>query len=447
MALYRMPAYPYVAPAVVITGQPGIGKSIWIYYALRRRLAERKPVIWYLDQTRYLFVEEGVYKVPDEFHDFTVFVWTLVDSDEDEGGVPENLVMRHTRHSVIYCSSPSRDRWSRLHKTVRHYNFIMNPWKSKEILRVTSTSPPGAILHESVNRVFNEFGPTPRLCIDYLCYDKIEQYRKDVQEAISNLTANELQRLFQHSRSLTMDAISRKIFLISREDRDNVRSRPIVSPITSFIKSRLANHFRTLERGEQIRLYKYLSQFPGSRATAYIFFEAAAQRCFQDGVTLELLPMVRLPSSQRRGGNPQWYSSHIFLHNATLEAARQQALGKRQSLNIPQHLPIVEYTDDGPSSIISNVIYLPELTNQVALDAFILMNNLLYIFQFSTGSVHDIKAGLVDFISKCPGPPSMDKCYFVFIHPPDHTLACPQPRELEMRELHPCSAVLDFDKL
>jgi hypothetical protein len=44
---------------------------------------ERKPVIWYLDQTRYLFVEEGVYKVPDEFKElfkashFQVFVWTL----------------------------------------------------------------------------------------------------------------------------------------------------------------------------------------------------------------------------------------------------------------------------------------------------------------------------------------------------------------------------------
>ena len=43
------------------------GKSVWIYYALRRFLAERKPVIWYMDQTRYLFVEESVYKVPDEF--------------------------------------------------------------------------------------------------------------------------------------------------------------------------------------------------------------------------------------------------------------------------------------------------------------------------------------------------------------------------------------------
>ncbi|KAK2464479.1 hypothetical protein APHAL10511_003458 [Amanita phalloides] len=419
MALYRTPAYPYLAPAVVITGQPGIGKSIWIYYALRRRLAERKPVIWYYRKTRY----------------------------DAKGGVPENLVMRHTRHFVIYCSSPSQDRWSRLHKTVRDYVFIMNPWKSKEILRVTSTLPPGAILHESVNRVFNEFGPTPRLCIDYLCYDKdkIEQYRKDVQEAISNLTANELQRLFQHSHSLTMDAISHKICLISREDRENVRSSAIVSPITSFIKSRLANHFRTLERGEKIRLYKYFSKVPDSRATAGIFFEAAAQGCFQDGITLELLPMVRLPPSQRK---PQWYSSHVFLHNPTLEAERQQALQNRRLLSLSGDLPTVEYTDDDLSSIIPDVIYVPKSTNQVALDCFIHSEEVLYMFQFSVGQDHDIKSGLIDFIRKCSGRPlSMDRCRFVFIHPPNHTLVCPQPRDPEMQELHPWSAVLDFDKL
>src|SRR5271154_347405 len=113
-----------------------VGKSIWIYYALRRRLAERKPVIWYFHSTRYLFVEEGVYKVPDRFHAFKVFVWTLVDSDEAQDGVPGYLVMQDTSHFVIYTTSPSKDRWSRLHKTVRTEIVIMNPWKRKEILRV-----------------------------------------------------------------------------------------------------------------------------------------------------------------------------------------------------------------------------------------------------------------------------------------------------------------------
>ena len=93
-------------------------------------------MIWYFDKKRYLFVEEGVYQVPDEFYNFKFFVWTLVDSDFSKDGVPENLVMRNTRHFVIYCTSPNQDRWSRLHKTVRCHTMIMNPWKKKEIIRV-----------------------------------------------------------------------------------------------------------------------------------------------------------------------------------------------------------------------------------------------------------------------------------------------------------------------
>lgn len=173
-----------------------------------------------------------------------------------------------------------------------------------------------------------------------------------------------------------MDAVSHNICLTSRKDRKNVYSKAIASVITSSIKSRL---FRTLERGEQIRLYKYLSRVPDSRATAGIFFEAAAQGYFQGGVTLELLPMVRLPLKVKPIlGGIQVLFLFIIQHWKQLV---KKALQERQSINIPLHLTIEEYRDDGPSSIKSNVFYVPELTNQVALDSFILMDGLLHSFQ------------------------------------------------------------------
>ena len=166
--------------------------------------------------------------------------------------------------------------------------------------------------------------------------------------------------------------------------------------------------------GEQIRLYKYFSKVPESRKTVGIFYEAAGQRRLQEGITLELLPMVRLPSSQRKG-NSRWYSSHVFHHNEILEAARQQALQEPQSLNIPRDLPIDEYTDNGLSSVMPDVIYVPESTSQVALDSSILTKDLHYIFQFSIAKHHDIKPGLINLTRKCPEL-SMDQCRFIFIH-------------------------------
>jgi hypothetical protein len=103
-----------------------------------------------------------------------------------------------------------------------------------------STLLPSTIPHESVNPVFNELGPIPRLCIDYLGTGLIEEYRKDVQKAISNVTTGEeLERLFQNSLSLTMNAVSHKKYLISRQDKENLYGDTIVSPITPAITSRL----------------------------------------------------------------------------------------------------------------------------------------------------------------------------------------------------------------
>jgi hypothetical protein len=96
----------------------------------------------------------------------------------------------------------------------------------------------------------------------------MEQYEEDVEKEISSLTIDGLERLFDDSSSLTMDGASHMICLLRRKDRENVYSRAMVSPITSSIKSRLASRFRTLERHEQIRLYKRFSKVPDSRATA-----------------------------------------------------------------------------------------------------------------------------------------------------------------------------------
>jgi hypothetical protein len=148
------------APAAVLTGQPGIGewssiihrfmilvlksyvvnkgKSIWIYYALRRRLAEKHPVLWLWDKQYYLFVEEGVYQAPHKFGktNFHAIVWTLVDSNESNEGVPESLIVHGTRLFVIYSTSPRRKRWKSMTQTVVKITLIMNPWTRKELFRV-----------------------------------------------------------------------------------------------------------------------------------------------------------------------------------------------------------------------------------------------------------------------------------------------------------------------
>ena len=144
------------AQALVITGQPGIGeysrlylqgtlliaiegKTVSLVYALRRRCAEKKPVIWHTVSGSYIFVEDGVYIMAPDFqlNEFKVFVWTLVDSED---GVPPHLVENRTRLFVLYASS-NKDHWKRLHKNVEDVTVVMNPWTWREIHRACVCHP------------------------------------------------------------------------------------------------------------------------------------------------------------------------------------------------------------------------------------------------------------------------------------------------------------------
>ena len=103
--------------------------------------------------------------------------------------------------------------------------------------------------HAGINDVYDRYGPVPRLCIDIFSETvQFLQYQKDVHKAISHITLEQLKRLFEDASSLHLDDISRKICLISREDRNDVTSEFTVSPITLSIQTRLAGQIRKLDR-------------------------------------------------------------------------------------------------------------------------------------------------------------------------------------------------------
>ena len=111
------------------------GKSYWALYALCRCLAKKKPVMWYSESRLYLFVEEGVYESPERaLHTvFKTLVWTFVDTDQAKEGVPPHLAEHRTKHFIIYTTSPTLSRWSRLAKTTQCAVCVMNPWNKTEI--------------------------------------------------------------------------------------------------------------------------------------------------------------------------------------------------------------------------------------------------------------------------------------------------------------------------
>jgi hypothetical protein len=88
-----------------------------------------------------------------------------------------------------------------------------------------------------------------------------------------------------------------------------------------------------------------------------------------------------------------------------------------------------------------NIFYVLEATNQSALDSFILLDDVLYIFQITIKSTHNINHGLIKSANNYGFPP-MDRWQLVFIIPPNHTLMVPQPWRLAMCNLSVYLAVV-----
>ena len=294
---------------------------------------------------------------------------------------------------------------------------------------------------ELINDVFDRFGPTPRLCIEYAHEQAhLHDYKDKLRETISELTIEHLERLFKDSRSLSMNAHSQKICLINR--KGDLPGQTVVTTITRFIEQRLGSQFRKMTRADQICLYQRFAKVPDSSALAGILFEAAGQGQLQDGIKLDIMPMVRL-SESRQGSLPQWHSGPL-VNKLALDESRQQDLEEQIKINIPEP-EVAEYGDGGLLSITANILYLPQSTNQVALDSFILFEKFLYIFHFAVGEKHDIKSGLVDWLGRCSGVPPMTHWRFVFVMEPNQHLTCPQPRSLNLRKLQPFSAVMTLE--
>ena len=106
-----------------------------------------------------------------------------------------------------------------------------------------------------------------------------------------------------------------------------------------------------------------------------MLFETLGQRILQENISLEMVPMVRLDKVPH--GKPQWHLSHIFPIQFW---SRLEALNDRSHLDVKPTRVVQSVV---PSPVKEGVYYVPEKTNQVAIDSFVVSGGHLYVFQFT----------------------------------------------------------------
>jgi len=318
--------------------------------------------------------------------------------------------------------------------------------------------PCSAVIHglkatdPGIDQLYNQFGPTPRICFHFLKDGALSiVYKARYEEALKKLSLNMLDDMTSQREKFSIDTESHTLLLVRRVPRkDLIRANLNVSdgkefsygssePITHAVKLELRNQLRKETRAAQIKLYKSLENVEGTRRIAGLVFESLAQSILEKKIALELVPMVKRESGESGQGKklPRWHSDHGDGANPL----------SGRLIDIKPVGTFV-YPRSKLDEIEDMVYHVPEAQNQVPFDSFILADQKLYIFQFSIGSDHPIKNGIVPFFSQRSLPPRED-WHFVFVVPPGprSEISCPQPRDSDLNaflsKMNLFSAVLD----
>ncbi|KAF9230645.1 hypothetical protein BU15DRAFT_83374 [Melanogaster broomeanus] len=142
LAMETLEGEDYQGGAVVV-GQPGIGKTFFLVYALVERLRKEQPTAFQFDPDMYfLFTENGITAHPtNDAQPLKLLpgtIWALSDSNEETIQLARAfLCARNAR--VIQATSPNAERWKEWRKQyMAHiYIIIRNMTKSLFVLNHT----------------------------------------------------------------------------------------------------------------------------------------------------------------------------------------------------------------------------------------------------------------------------------------------------------------------
>ncbi|KAH9972535.1 hypothetical protein BGW80DRAFT_356581 [Lactifluus volemus] len=407
-------------PAVVVTGQPGIGKSYWAYYALRRRLGDKSDTLWYQASESYLFCSEGVLIVPAEFlfRKFSERIWTLIDSSQSPGGIPIKLL---DGVFPIYLTSPERARWSTLAQSWSDHRAIMNPWTRAEVKYAMSSliSNNEGRINDASQR-YDLLGPTAHLCLE-MTPDRVEAHVQHRDAQIAQSSPDLFEKIFSSFHEEEQPDLLHKICLIRRKPGSALGHADYTTQlISAAVEQQVAQRLEDFTIDQLLGMWKNFSRLRDTRGLGMAgkIFEVFVHRKFSTSIELNATPMVR--------SNVAKYCWHALFSNTLPKTIIYGVAQENVPLRVNVDRRFV-YAANTPLNIEPNVYYVPRSDQHVAFDSFIFSEGYLNLFQFTAGHSHKIKDGFIKILASwCSGLPAETNLRFVFVLPNDlDSFYCP----------------------
>lgn len=321
-------APPNESGGVVVTGQPGIGKTCFLYYLLLQLLCEKKTVAFQVNNHFVLFQEAGVHFARNSSgsEDAGIAIphetWVLTDSHTDYAQPCKAFVTASENGAwIVQTTAPSSKNWRRWHTDQEAYTYWMDVSSFDEL------SVLGAILHLDLKCLHDNYylwGPVTRTCITLADPKRLGHHEMAVAVAALRFTKDVIQ--FGDLDSLT---VSHQLFSVRPNLEEGSRQDVTVDFATRNIFGFVLRTYAKQDHATQLSFYRMLRGHSWFGTSAGYFFETHVLLWIRYASTLDYLActpaMPRSPSLRIStcGDNVEFFSNVDELKNVDKNETRK----------------------------------------------------------------------------------------------------------------------------
>ncbi|KAF8342458.1 hypothetical protein F5887DRAFT_974351 [Amanita rubescens] len=260
---------------VVVTGQPGIGKTIFLFYVLLHRLSAGLPTAFQVfDDRFFLFTETGAEEldvVAKSGLKLPPGTWALTNSGDLIEQPCSAFLSSRRRAWIIQATSPKRSRWYEWSKQHSARCYVMDCFPPNELEVL------GQLLKLDTDKLLSYYwtwGPCARTCVKLVEGNlDLDEHRHNVSIAAAKF-ASDPRKLFGLVTEFNSDEVSHVLFFVRPEKRSADSASAIRAEVpTKHLSGILALAVARIDAAQQSMFFSLISSHPWTKTPAGWMFE------------------------------------------------------------------------------------------------------------------------------------------------------------------------------